>query len=156
MNEDIFNNLLKALPELKEAENKELEDYDLFIDYNEEREEVYLMLWKIVYIFDQKGYRIFQELWRKGCLKPNKDDYLSVKDKEWNELLSVHRYLKINEVEELAKKIGCPIKDVHVHHSDGHKENNCLKNLEPLYKDDHAKRHGFDTWEELLEWRKEN
>lgn len=67
---------------------------------------------------------------------------------------SIHRLIKIEEVEELSRKIGCSIEDIHVHHIDEEPTNNRLSNLEVLHKDEHAKKHGFDTWEKLQEDRK--
>ena len=131
-------------------------DDTLMIDFNEERDDVYVLFLEKLYIFDQKGYRIFEELWDKGLLKPDKNNYLCVKDNDWGDLMSVHRYLKIKEIEELAKKLGVEEKEIHIHHKDKEKENNRLTNLEVLYKDAHARKHGFDTWKEYQEWRKRN
>lgn len=155
MDKNTFNKLLKNLPEIKKEQEKALERDGLAIDFNEDREEVYILLWEIVFVFDQEGYAILDKIWRGPNPIIPKNNYLYVKDKEWGELIPVHRYLKLDEVEELSKKMGFDIKDIHVHHIDKDKQNNFLNNLEVLHKDDHAKRHGFDTWEEYQEWRKE-
>jgi len=155
MDKETFYKLLKDAPKIAEARQKELEENDLFVDYDEEREDVYVMLWRIPFIFDQKGYRIFEELWNKGVLTP-KDNYLYVKGSDWKDLIPVHRYLKIKEVEELSKKLDCLIQDIHVHHRNKDPGNNRLSNLEVLHKDEHAKRHGFNDWELLQKWRKNN
>jgi len=152
MDEETFNNILKNFPLMKAKDKKEEEENDLFWDFDEEREEVYIILWKQVYIFDKKGYALFEKLWSKGCLKPDKIGYLCVKD-EWGDLIPVHNHLKREEVERLSKELNCSTQDIHVHHIDKVKGNNSLNNLEVLHKDKHAKRHGFDTWEEYQEWR---
>jgi len=134
---------------------KDAEDNDLFIDFDEEREEVYVVLWKKVYIFDRKGYSLLNELWKDDrLLFPNKDGYLCVKD-EWNELIPVHDYLKKQEREELAKKLNCPIKEVHVNHINGLGDNR-LDKLEVLHKDEHARRHNFASWERMQEFIKKH
>lgn len=149
-----FNDLLQRLPELKKEEIRELEENDLVVDFDEEREEVYVLLWKKVYIFDQEGYKNFYTLWDKGILTPDKNGYLCVKDKDWRNLIFIHNYLKRAEVEKLAKELNCPTQDIHVHHKDKDERNNRLNNLEVLHKDVHANRHGFSTWEEFQNWRK--
>ncbi|PIO07214.1 hypothetical protein COU59_03675 [Candidatus Pacearchaeota archaeon CG10_big_fil_rev_8_21_14_0_10_34_12] len=156
MKEEDFKHLLKNLEknkeqiiQEKEKIKKELEENDLIIDFNEDREEVYVVLWKTVYTFDRGGYKEFEKLWEKGVLQPNKSGYLCVKD-DWNDSIPIHRHLKLEEVKRLAKKLQCDIKDIHVHHVDKNKENNIINNLEVLHKDEHAQRHGVNTWEQLI------
>lgn len=153
-----LDKFLKNLPKIKEDKKRGEEETkkqekkdDLIIDYNEERKEVYVMLWGTTYIFDQEGYKIFEKLWDKGVLKSNKSNYLCVKD-DWNDLVPIHRYLKMKEVEELAKELNCLTKNVHVHHIKG-LENNQLNNLEVLEMDKHAQRHGYTTWKLFQIWR---
>lgn len=116
-----------------------------------------------LYIFDKANQLKIEELISDGNLKRNKKGYLSViidgKQKDF------HRYLKQDEVEALAKKLKCPIGDIHVHHKNGvrvksvgkkedtlienvnGKYDNTLENLEVLHKDIHAMRHGDNSWE---------
>jgi len=47
-----------------------------------------------------------------------------------------------------------PKRDIHVHHKNENKPDNRRNNLEVLHKDDHAKRHSFDTWEKYQKWKK--
>ena len=155
MDKETFDKLIADIPKYRADKQKELEENDLIVDYDEEREEVYVLIWKIPYIFDQKGYALLEKLWEKGCLTPDKQKYLCVKD-EWGDLIPVHNYLKREDVEKLAKELGVPTQDIHVHHidKDPEKKNNSLNNLEVLHKDVHAQRHGFLTWEEYQNWRK--
>ena len=155
MDKETFDKLLAKIPEVAEKKKKEIEENDLNIDFDEDRKEVYVSLWKIVYIFDQEGYRNFEKLWRKGVLTINKNNYLCVKD-DWNDLIPIHRHFKLEEVEKLSKQLKCEIKDIHVHHINKKKEDNQLNNLEVLHKDEHAKRHGVNAWEQLIAIRMKN
>ncbi len=159
MDKEEFNNLIKGIDAYRIKTQKEAEENNLYIDFDEEREDVYILLWKKLYIFNHDGYRILDELWNKGMLFLDKEGYLSVKDDGWKDLIHVHRYLKLNEVKELAKKLNCDDRDVHVHHKDidnsDNKQDNRFKNLEVLHKDHHAQRHGFNTWEQYQRYRKD-
>ena len=149
-----FDDLIKGIDAHRIKTKKEAEENDLVIDFDEERDEVFILLWKRLYIFDHKGYEILDELWTKGILMLNKAGYLCVKD-EWKDLVPIHNHLKRKEVEELAKKLNCETKDIHVHHkSITNPDNKCdnrLENLEVLHKDHHAQRLGYPTWEKYQE-----
>ena len=80
---------------------------------------------------------------------PGEDNYLCVK--KGGEMIAIHRALKMEEVEKLAKDLKRPIEDIHVHHANGNKFDNTMNNLEPMSKDRHAKQHGANNWDELLE-----
>lgn len=68
--------------------------------------------------------------------------------------MRIHSWIKYKERIVLKEKLNCDIDDIHVHHINKAKWDNRLNNLEVLQKDEHAKRHGFDTWRELQEDRK--
>ncbi len=142
---------IEFVSKFAEKRKKEIEENDLVVDFNEERPEVYLMLWGKLFIFDHKGYKIFHELWEKGVLTINKDGYLSVKD-QWNDPQGVHRHLKMDEVKELAKKKKCDEKDIEVDHINNHEYDNRLTNLKPMHKDEHAWKHGFKDSIAMKKW----
>ena len=120
------------------------------------------------FLFDDTSYRIFEEFRAKkfkyDCFDNNPNDqcyimnikkkYLVITDLNFKVQTWIHTFIKRDEARKLAKRLDCPIKDIHVHHEDKNPMNNTLKNLKVLHMDDHAKEYGFDTWEEFQNWRK--
>jgi hypothetical protein len=103
------------------------------------------------YIFDTASLPLVTSLCKGKELRKNKDGYLClVKD---NKLYSFHRQLKLEEVRELVNKMHCSETEIHVHHKDEDKKNNCLSNLEVVHKEEHARYGGHSTW---AKYRKNN
>lgn len=100
-----------------------------------------------LFLFDEDSYRLFQKRFLEDYRLLLDGNYL-VGEKN-NFKIGFHRWLMFRDVEDLSKKIGCPMKDVHVHHKNKEPKHNVESNLEVLYKDDHAKRHDYDTWSDL-------
>jgi len=155
MDKEEFDRLIKNIPEHLEKRKKEVEEYDFYGTFDEDSDVQTFMYWKNVYTLTTKGYLIFEKLWDSGTLTTNKDGYLCVKDNDRNKLIEIHRYLKLKEIEQLAKKLNCEDSDIHVHHINKDKFDNREENLEVLHKDHHAQRHGFLSWSEYQRYRKD-
>jgi len=143
--------VITHIKEIREADDKRRaeEDLDSGTFYSEDGEYLVLRIWGENYIFDIEDENFINDIWNNGTLTPNKDLYLCVKKD--GGIIEIHREMKIKEVEELAKKLNCKERDIHVHHISGEKSKygkfeNMRDNLVVLYKDDHAKRHGYGTW----------
>lgn len=116
----------------------------------------------ITFIFCKEGYNLFEEKFKNSYYTIFIDDgYLARQHNITLFTEHFHRWIMDEEVERLAEELVSSKKDIHVHHKSGvydknGKYDNRLDNLEVLYKDNHAQRHGFDTWEEFQEWRTKN
>ncbi|MDO8528266.1 MAG: hypothetical protein Q7S06_00010 [Nanoarchaeota archaeon] len=103
---------------------------------------------------NEVGYSIFKPILLRigsiGSLNINDGGYLC----SWD--YPIHTELKLIERKKLSEDLGCDLGDIHVHHIDLNQKNNRKKNLEVLHKDNHAKRHGFPSWDALQLWRAEN
>lgn len=115
------------------------------------------------FLFCEKSYKRFLDNFKgqNYLITINKEGYLSRKFIHITIELDAfkqqfHRWLKEKEIEEFANKFNLQNEkqNIHVHHIDENQNNNKLNNLEVLHKDKHAQKHGFNTWEELLENKK--
>ena len=107
----------------------------------------------VEFVFDKGGYKIYNSWWKEDddVKVYVKDNYLM--GKEGNKIQSFHRFLLDKEVESYSEDYNYNISDVHVHHRNFDRHDNRESNLEILYKDEHANRHGYDTWEEYQQHR---
>ena len=99
--------------------------------------------------FDNKLHEMKPSELSKCFFNITEDGYLHFR----YEFFAVHRFLRMKEVKELAKLKKCPLWDIHVHHKNEKKDDNRLRNLQALHKDDHAKEHGYNTWAEFQQSR---
>jgi len=107
------------------------------------------------FYFDRDGLTIFENWWETDDeleIFVDRNCYLMSKNKN-GYIQGFHRFLKNKEVEELAQELDCNINDIHVHHKNEDPSDNREKNLEVLHRDEHAKRHGFNTWKEFQRYR---
>jgi hypothetical protein len=107
--------------------------------------------------FDKTSHEIYKKWWlidEALRISVNKDGYLVSQKGKGKHQVSFHRFIKEDEIDDLAEKMGCPKRDIHVHHKKPHiKLDNRESNLKVLHKDDHAREHGFDSWEEFQKYR---
>lgn len=110
------------------------------------------------YVFDKDTKVIYEKWWENDddlVIITNKEGYLISKNKRgYNK--GFHNFLMDKEIEELAEERGCSKADIHVHHINGNPSDNRMKNLKVLYKDDHAREHGFDSWKDFQRFRMAN
>ena len=107
--------------------------------------------------FDKDGYKIYENWWEvddEYKVSVDKKGYLVAQKGKSNYKIQFARYLKKDEIEDMAGEMGCSKRDIHVHHKNSIKLDNREVNLEVLYKEEHAKRHGFNNWKEFQIYRK--
>lgn len=145
--ENDFWKLVNGIPEHIERMK---EENLMFYGESEDGEYIVLHVKGHDYLFDREGFKIVEELWKGKLLTTNDSGYLAVKDNETGETIDIHRQLKIKEVEEMAKVMKCPERDIEVHHQCS-KYQNTLDSLQVVHKDTHAAIHGCRSMEELRE-----
>jgi hypothetical protein len=157
MEKSDFEKMMDAIPKYKKKEiklkKKRAKENENSTEgqtyYSDDEKIIAIKMRDTFFIFDKESYWIFDKwLWdEENVLSVDREGYLYVRDKKTGWERFVHRYFKEKEIEDLAEELGCETKDVHVHHIDECKSNNCSDNLEVLYKDKHAQRHGHLTWD---------
>ena len=133
----------------KLAKEKMIKDFmdKPFVNLSKDKTYFTISVSGMEFLFDSEEEEVkkLSELSNVGGLEIDKDGYLC------EDGFHIHTNLRLIWIQrkELSEKLDCDIKDIHAHHIYENKQDNRKKNLEVLHKDEHAKKHGFPTWDAL-------